>query len=111
LVSPLRAEDLSGLPPALIVTAEFDPLRDDGELYGERLREAGVPVKLSRYDGQIHGFYFMLGVMGEAKRLHDEIAGEVRSALRSATSVPSREFVDDFGESQSSLARTTTQEG
>ena len=65
----------------MIVTAEFDPLRDDGEMYGERLREAGVPVKVSRYDGQIHGFYFMLGVIGEAKRLHDEIAGEVRSAL------------------------------
>jgi acetyl esterase len=80
-VSPLRAADLSGLPPAFIVTAEFDPLRDDGERYGERLREAGVPVKLSRYDGQIHGFYYMLGVMGDAKRLHDEIAGEVRSAL------------------------------
>ena len=64
----------------MIVTAEFDPLRDDGEMYGERLSEAGVPVKVSRYDGQIHGFYFMLGVIGEAKRLHDEIAGEVRRA-------------------------------
>jgi acetyl esterase len=81
LVSPLRAADLSGLPPAFIVTAEFDPLRDDGERYGERLRDAGVPVRVSRYDGQIHGFYYMLGVMGDAKRLHDEIAGEVRSAL------------------------------
>jgi acetyl esterase len=81
LVSPLRAPDLSGLPPAYIMTAEFDPLRDDGERYGERLREAGVPVKVSRYDGQIHGVYFMLGVIGAAKQLHDEIAGEVRSAL------------------------------
>jgi acetyl esterase len=81
LVSPLRASDLSGLPPAFIVTAEFDPLRDDGELYGERLREAGVAVKVSRYDGAIHGLYFMLGVLGQAKVLHDEVATEVRAAL------------------------------
>jgi len=81
LVSPLRAPDLSGLPPAFIVTAEYDPLRDDGELYGERLREAGVPVKVSRYDGMIHGFYFMEGVLGQAKDLHEEVATEVRAAL------------------------------
>jgi len=81
LVSPLRAPDLSGLPPALIVTAEYDPLCDDGEQYGERLREAGVPVKVSRYDGMIHGFYFMAGVLGQAKDVHAEIAAEVRAAL------------------------------
>jgi acetyl esterase len=80
-VSPLRAPDLSGLPPAFIVTAEFDPLRDDGELYAERLRDAGVPVKYTCYDGMIHGFYFMLGVLGQAKLLHDEIGAEVRAAL------------------------------
>jgi acetyl esterase len=80
-VSPLRAPDLSGLPPAFIATGEFDPLRDDGDLYAERLREAGVPVKLSRYDGMIHGFYWMMGVIDDARRLHDEIAGEVEKAL------------------------------
>jgi acetyl esterase len=78
---PLRAEDLSGLPPALVVTAEFDPLRDDGKRYADRLREAGVPVKYSNYDGMIHGFYWMNGVLDQGKRLHDEIATEVRAAL------------------------------
>ncbi|KXH78565.1 alpha/beta hydrolase [Sporosarcina sp. HYO08] len=54
--SPIKAEDLSGLPPALILTAECDPIRDEGEAYGERLRESGVDVKMIRYDGLIHGF-------------------------------------------------------
>ncbi len=74
LVSPLRAADLSGLPPAFIATAEFDPLRDDGEMYAERLAEAGVPVLVKRYDGMIHGFYWMLGALETAQVLHDDIA-------------------------------------
>lgn len=56
LVSPLKRADLSGLPPALVVTAEHDPLRDEGELYGRRLREAGVDATVSRYEGAGHGF-------------------------------------------------------
>ncbi|MER5688160.1 alpha/beta hydrolase [Streptomyces sp. NPDC002205] len=56
VVSPIKRVDLTGLPPALIVTAEHDPLRDEGELYGRRLREAGVEATVSRYEGAGHGF-------------------------------------------------------
>ncbi|MFB6777778.1 alpha/beta hydrolase [Streptomyces sp. NPDC056352] len=56
LVSPIKRADLSGLPPALVVTGEYDPMRDEGELYGRRLREAGVEATVSRYEGAGHGF-------------------------------------------------------
>ncbi len=57
-VSPLLAEKLDGLPPALILTAQFDPLRDDAEAYGARLRAAGVEAEVRRFDGAVHGFLF-----------------------------------------------------
>ncbi len=57
MLSPCKVDDLSGLPPAQIVTAEFDPLRDDGKRYGERLAAAGVPVEYACMDGMIHGYW------------------------------------------------------
>jgi acetyl esterase len=81
-VSPLKASDHAGLPPAFIATAEFDPLRDDGRAYAAKLRDAGVPVTYSEYAGMIHGFYWMQGVVDGAKRLHVELAEVVRAALQ-----------------------------
>jgi acetyl esterase len=79
--SPLRAADLRGLPPALIQTAEYDPLRDEGERYGERLREAGVPTAVSRRGGMIHGFLFFPGLVGAADAALDEACSWLRGAF------------------------------
>ena len=92
-VSPLRAPQLSGVAPALVLTAECDPLCDEGEAYARRLGEAGVPVVLSRYDGQVHGFFRMPAVFDRAQDAIDEVAGAVRVALdpsRTAQAEPLR---------------------
>jgi acetyl esterase len=75
--APLNAQDLSELPPALVITAEYDPLRDEGEAYASRLREAGVDVNAVRYDGFIHGFFWLPGVLDAFQYAVDDIAREL----------------------------------
>lgn len=79
LVSPIKRQDLSGLPRALIITAELDPLRDEGELYGERLRAAGVEATVSRYAGAGHGFVQHFSWIPDYHRVYEETAAFLRS--------------------------------
>jgi acetyl esterase len=76
--SPLRAKDHSRLPPAYIITAGFDPLRDEGKAYAERLEQAGVDVTYECFEGQIHGFLPMAGVIAAAHHAHYRIGQMLR---------------------------------
>jgi acetyl esterase len=81
-VSPLLAHDLSGLPPAFILTAEYDPLRDEGEAYGDALRAAGNSVTVKRYDGMAHIFIQLAGVLEGGRTAITDVAGALRDAFQ-----------------------------
>ncbi len=83
--APLRAPDLSRLPPAIVVTAEHDVLRDEGELYATRLMKAGVPVRLRRFAGQMHGFFALTGLLPGADAALDYVTAGVGELLEEDT--------------------------
>ncbi len=80
-LSPLLAASHAGTAPAIVLTAEFDPLRDEGEVYAATLEAAGVPVQLQRFDGMIHGFFGMSGQVDAADLAQDEVAKAIINAV------------------------------
>jgi acetyl esterase len=83
-VSPLFADSLAGLPPALLVTGGLDPLRDEGKAYAEALAAAGVAVDYESFEGMLHGFWGMGGMLAESRRLHQRLANTLRQAFAAA---------------------------
>ncbi len=84
LAAPLRTPRLDHLPSALVLTAQYDPLRDEGERYAERLAQAGVEVERKRYDGMHHGFFFFPGVIGKADEALDQTCAWIRRRFSAA---------------------------
>ncbi|GGE06448.1 putative lipase/esterase [Marinithermofilum abyssi] len=84
LASPLDAERLHDLPPAILITAEYDPLRDEGEAYARRLKAEGVPVQWKRYPGMVHSFLNMSGLVEQSRQALEEIGQQLHQMLRKA---------------------------
>jgi acetyl esterase len=83
--SPIKASDLRGLPPAFVITGECDPLRDQGEAYADKMRSAGVSVVLKRYEGMIHPFLSLAGIVDEGRVAIKDSAAALREALTAGT--------------------------
>jgi acetyl esterase len=83
--SPLRAGDLSGLPPAVVVTAEYDPVRDDGLAYAEALRAAGVAVTHHHYGDMVHAFFTLVNLLERGNEAVAQVGGEIRAAVARST--------------------------
>jgi len=82
MMAPLLAADLSGVPSATVITAEFDPLRDEGEAFGEKLKAAGIATKVKRYDGMIHGFFHMQDALEAGRAAMQLAATELKTAFQ-----------------------------
>ena len=80
--SPLLAKNVNNLPPALVITAGFDPLRDEGEQYGERLKEAGIKTTISRYEGTIHGFFGLKALGASGVKAIQEVGNHLTNAFK-----------------------------
>jgi len=88
-VSPLRAPDLSGLPAAVVVTAEYDPLRDEGRAYAQRLQDAGVTVTAYHYQDMAHPFFAFVNVFERSNEAVGRVAERIRAAVTAAAPVAS----------------------
>ncbi|MEZ4281650.1 MAG: alpha/beta hydrolase [Myxococcota bacterium] len=81
LASPMRAANLAGLPAATVITAQYDPLRDEGRAYAERLAAAGVPTQYTNYDGVFHGFFGMTDQLPRARQAVEDACAALRKAF------------------------------